>query len=212
MSTHTTNAVTNNRTAKYAGEVDSVKKYLEQAGEAELLSKEGEYDLAIRIQHGDSDAKNELVCANLPLVISVAKKYAAGTKNMDLLDLIQEGNLGLMKAAERYAPSLGFRFSTYATWWIRQSITRGIADQERLIRLPVHVGGEVRKVYCALQTSKLSSPENPDDYYEEIAEQTGISSEKWNTYYSLPDSRNLSTPPLMPIRAVRWEHLSRIKR
>ena len=195
MSIHSADAVINDYVDPSLGEIDPVKEYLKQAGETGLLSSEEEHALALRIQNGDFDAKNELICANLRLVISIAKKYAAGAKNMDLLDLVQEGNLGLMKAADRYDPSLGFRFSTYATWWIRQSITRGIADQDRLIRLPVHVGEDIRKVYRASQAVELASAESGDDYYDEIAEQTGISSEKVEYLLQLSQpSRSLDTP------------------
>ena len=154
---------------------ETVKQYLHQAGQRELLTKAEEQELALRAREGSEEAKKELVCANLRLVISIAKKYAAGTRSLEFLDLIQEGNLGLLKAVERYDPNLGFRFSTYATWWIRQAVTRGIDEQDRMIRLPVHVGEKVKKVYQATQNSEYSMDEGR---YEQIAEETGISEEK----------------------------------
>lgn len=154
---------------------DTVKHYMQQAGEAELLTKEEEYELAVRVKQGSREAKNQLICSNLRLVVSIAKKYAVSTKSLEFLDLIQEGNLGLLKAVERFDPSLGFRFSTYATWWIRQAITRGIADQDRMIRLPVHVGEKVRKIRFASQRCNGFSR---DSRYEQIAGQTGLDVEK----------------------------------
>ena len=124
---------------------DSVKDYLAAVGGAPLLTAEQEVKLAKRIEVGDQDARNKMICSNLRLVISIAKKYM-NTHSLSFLDLIQEGNLGLIKAVERYDYEMGFRFSTYATWWIRQSITRGIADTDRTIRIPVHMGEIIRKV------------------------------------------------------------------
>lgn len=165
--------------AKDSEEMDMVKHYLKQAGKARLLNKREEYALAVRAKQGDNEAKNKLICANLRLVISIAKKYAASTKSLELLDLIQEGNLGLLKAVERYEPSLGFRFSTYATWWIRQAITRGIADQDRMIRLPVNVGEDVRKVQCASHHyDSLSDKNHNEEQLKKIAIKTGMPVEK----------------------------------
>lgn len=162
-----------------SSEMDAVKHYLKQAGKAKLLNKKDEYALAVRARQGDDEAKNKLICANLRLVISIAKKYAACTNSLELLDLVQEGNLGLLKAVERYEPSLGFRFSTYATWWIRQAITRGISDQDRMIRLPVHVGEDIRRVQCAsLHYDSLSDKNHNEGKFEKIAIKTGMSAEK----------------------------------
>lgn len=130
---------------------DSIKMYLLQAGECPLLTQEEEYHLAELSAQGNREAKNKLVCSNLRLVVSIAKKHEAYVQSLTLLDLIQEGNLGLMKAVERYDYTLGYRFSTYATWWIRQAITRGIADQDRTIRLPVHYREDVKQVHYALR-------------------------------------------------------------
>lgn len=131
--------------------LDSVKDYLAAAGETSLLTAEQEFELAKKIEAGDQDARNKMICSNLRLVISIAKKYS-NTNSLSFLDLIQEGNLGLMKAVEQYDYKMGFRFSTYATWWIRQSITRGIADKDRTIRLPVHMCETVRKVMKTTQS------------------------------------------------------------
>ena len=123
---------------------DNVKMYLKDIGKYGLLDSEQEKQVAIRIEQGDEDAKDELLHANLRLVVSIAKHYIG--RGMPLLDLIQEGNLGLMKAVEKYDYKKGFKFSTYATWWIRQAITRAIADQARTIRIPVHMVETINKI------------------------------------------------------------------
>ena len=125
--------------------VDSLKAYLAVAGKSPLLTAKQELDLAKKSNEGDPEAKNKLICSNLRLVISIAKKYT-NMRSLTFLDLIQEGNLGLIKAVERFDYKKGFRFSTYATWWIRQAITRGISETDRTIRLPEHMGSTVRKV------------------------------------------------------------------
>ena len=123
---------------------DPVKVYLKEIGRVPLLSPEEEIDLAIRIKDGDEAAKKRLSEANLRLVVSIAKRYLG--RGMQFLDLIQEGNLGLIKAVEKFDYTKGFKFSTYATWWIRQAITRAIADQARTIRIPVHMVETINKV------------------------------------------------------------------
>lgn len=123
---------------------DPVKAYLKEIGQVPLLSAEEEQTLARAARAGDADARRRLSEANLRLVVSVAKRYAG--RGLPFLDLIQEGNLGLMKAAEKFEPDRGFKFSTYATWWIRQSITRAIADQGRTIRIPVHLVEHINRV------------------------------------------------------------------
>ena len=123
---------------------DPVKTYLKEIGQVPLLTAEQETELARAAQAGDEDARRRLSEANLRLVVSVAKRYAG--RGLPFLDLIQEGNLGLMKAAEKFEPERGFKFSTYATWWIRQSITRAIADQGRTIRIPVHLVESINRV------------------------------------------------------------------
>ena len=123
---------------------DPVKAYLKEIGQVPLLSAEEEQTLARAARAGDADARRRLSEANLRLVVSVAKRYAG--RGLPFLDLIQEGNLGLMKAAEKFEPDRDFKFSTYATWWIRQSITRAIADQGRTIRIPVHLVEHINRV------------------------------------------------------------------
>ena len=123
---------------------DSVKIYLKEIGKVRLLTAQEEVEIAQRIANGDEDAKQELINANLRLVISIAKRYAG--RGMPFLDLIQEGNMGLIKAVEKFDYTKGFKFSTYATWWIRQAITRAIADQARTIRIPVHMVETINKI------------------------------------------------------------------
>ncbi|MDD2235304.1 MAG: sigma-70 family RNA polymerase sigma factor [Desulfitobacteriaceae bacterium] len=152
--------------------LDSVKEYLLAVGEAPLLAAEQEVELAKRIRAGDQDAKDTLICSNLRLVISIAKKYTSN-RFLSFLDLIQEGNLGLIKAVERYDYEKGFRFSTYATWWIRQAITRGIANTDRTIRLPAHMGDTVRKVMKTAQRMDQEYGIWPD--IKQVAQELGIS-------------------------------------
>ncbi|HEY4161192.1 MAG TPA: sigma-70 family RNA polymerase sigma factor, partial [Candidatus Saccharimonadales bacterium] len=116
---------------------DSVRLYLREIGKIPLLNAEQELSLAQRVVAGDKDAKDQMAEANLRLVVSIAKRYVG--RGLDLLDLIEEGNTGLLRAVEKFDPDKGFKFSTYATWWIRQAITRAIADQARTIRIPVHM-------------------------------------------------------------------------
>lgn len=123
---------------------DSVKIYLKEIGKVKLLTAQEEVEIAQRIANGDEEAKQELINANLRLVISIAKRYAG--RGMPFLDLIQEGNMGLIKAVEKFDYTKGFKFSTYATWWIRQAITRAIADQARTIRIPVHMVETINKI------------------------------------------------------------------
>ena len=151
---------------------DPVKVYLKDIGQAQLLTSEQEVDLAKRILEGDVQAKKELSERNLKLVVSIAKKYV-NRSSMQFLDLIQEGNLGLLKAVEKFDYTKGFRFSTYATWWIRQSITRAIADQARTIRIPVHM---VETIHRLSRVSKQLMQElGRDATNAEIAERMGIS-------------------------------------
>ena len=123
---------------------DPVRMYLKEIGKVPLLSAEEEIELAKRMAEGDEDAKKRLAEANLRLVVSIAKRYVG--RGMLFLDLIQEGNLGLIKAVEKFDYQKGFKFSTYATWWIRQAITRAIADQARTIRIPVHMVETINKL------------------------------------------------------------------
>ena len=151
---------------------DPVKVYLKDIGQAQLLTSEQEVELAKRILKGDEFAKKELTERNLKLVVSIAKKYV-NRSSMQFLDLIQEGNLGLLKAVEKFDYTKGFRFSTYATWWIRQSITRAIADQARTIRIPVHM---VETIHRLSRVSKQLMQElGRDPTNAEIAERMGLS-------------------------------------
>ncbi len=153
---------------------DPVKVYLKEIGNVPLLSMEKEQELAIRMAQGDEVAKRLLAEANLRLVVSIAKKYIG--RGMQFLDLIQEGNIGLIKAVEKFNIEKGFRFSTYATWWIRQAITRAIADQARIIRIPVHMVETINKVK---KTHSLLLHQNGQDPTpKEIAIELGITEEK----------------------------------
>lgn len=149
---------------------DPVRQYLHNIGAFQVLSsKEEEVELAKRVLEGDQDAKDELVECNLKLVVSIAKHYV--NRGMDFLDLIQEGNLGLMKAVDKFDYTRGFKFSTYATWWIRQAITRALADQARTIRIPVHMVETINKITRAKR--KLLQKLNRDPTEEEISEELG---------------------------------------
>lgn len=153
---------------------DPVKVYLKEIGRVPLLSPEEEIDLAIRIENGDEKAKQRLSEANLRLVVSIAKRYVG--RGMQFLDLIQEGNLGLIKAVEKFDYTKGFKFSTYATWWIRQAITRAIADQARTIRIPVHMVETINKVKKV--SSQLLHRNGHEPTAEEIAQELDMSVEK----------------------------------
>ena len=153
---------------------DPVRMYLREIGRIPLLTYEQELELAKRILNGDEDAKQELAESNLRLVVSIAKKYVG--RGMLFLDLIQEGNMGLIKAVEKFDYEKGFKFSTYATWWIRQSITRAIADQARTIRIPVHMVETINKL---IRTSRhLLQQLGREPTPEEIAAEMEIPVEK----------------------------------
>ena len=153
---------------------DPVKVYLKEIGRVPLLTPEEEIDLAIRIIDGDEYAKKRLSEANLRLVVSIAKRYVG--RGMQFLDLIQEGNLGLIKAVEKFDYTKGFKFSTYATWWIRQAITRAIADQARTIRIPVHMVETINKVKKV--SSQLLHKNGHEPVAEEIAEELDMPVDK----------------------------------
>ena len=153
---------------------DSVRLYLREIGKIPLLTPEEEADLAQRVIKGDKKAKDKLAEANMRLVVSIAKRYSG--RGLDLLDLIQEGNTGLLRAVEKFDPSKGFKFSTYATWWSRQAITRAIADQARTIRIPVHMVETINKVLRA--TRKLTQELNREPTVEEIAKEMDMEPEK----------------------------------
>ena len=153
---------------------DSVRMYLREIGKIPLLSQEEELELANRAMAGDKKAKDKLAEANMRLVVSIAKRY--GGRGLDFLDLIQEGNTGLLRAVEKFDPGKGFKFSTYATWWIRQAITRAIADQARTIRIPVHMVETINKVLRT--TRRLTQDLNREPTNQEIAEAMGMAVDK----------------------------------
>lgn len=155
---------------------DSIQMYLKEIGQYPLIPASQEKELARRIEKGDLEAKNLLARANLRLVVSIAKKYANRSANLSLLDLIQEGNLGLFKAVEKFDWTKGYKFSTYATWWIRQSITRALADQSRTIRIPVHMVETISKYKQVYR--RLSQDLGRDPLAEEIATEMGVEVEK----------------------------------
>ncbi|MBQ1956137.1 MAG: sigma-70 family RNA polymerase sigma factor, partial [Clostridia bacterium] len=146
---------------------DHVRMYLKEIGKVDLLSSDVETELARRMSEGDVEAKKKLVEANLRLVVSIAKRYMG--RGMHFLDLIQEGNLGLIKAVEKFDHTKGYKFSTYATWWIRQAITRAIADQARTIRIPVHMVETINKVIRVSRQllQELGHDPSPEEISEE---------------------------------------------
>ncbi len=170
---------------------DPVKMYLKEIGKVPLLTPEREAELSKRMSEGDERAKQELVEANLRLVVSIAKRYLG--KGLFFLDLIQEGNLGLMKAVSKFDYTKGYKFSTYATWWIRQAITRAIADQARTIRIPVHMVETIHKV-TKVQRQMLQE-RGRDVSEEEIAKEMNMSSEKVREIIKIAqDPISLETP------------------
>ena len=155
---------------------DSIQMYLREIGQYPLIAGSMEKELAKRIEGGDEDAKNLLMKANLRLVVSIAKKYANRSPDLTLLDLIQEGNLGLHKAVEKFDWTKGFKFSTYATWWIRQAITRALADQSRTIRVPVHMVETIAKYKQVVR--RLTQDLGREPLQEEIALEMNLDVEK----------------------------------
>ena len=155
---------------------DSIQMYLKEIGQYPLIHAAEEKDLARRIEAGDIEAKNLLAKANLRLVVSIAKKYVGRSADLTLLDLIQEGNLGLFKAVDKFDWTKGYKFSTYATWWIRQSITRALADQSRTIRVPVHMVETIAKYKQVVR--RLSQDLGRDPLPAEIAVEMGLEEEK----------------------------------
>lgn len=155
---------------------DSIQMYLKEIGQYPLLSAGEERDLAQRIQMGDEEGKNLLARANLRLVVSIAKKYVGRSADLTLLDLIQEGNIGLFKAVEKFDWEKGYKFSTYATWWIRQAITRALADQSRTIRIPVHMVETISKYKQVVR--RLSQDLGREPLPGEVATEMGLDVEK----------------------------------
>ncbi|BDQ04958.1 MAG: RNA polymerase sigma factor SigA [Candidatus Dojkabacteria bacterium] len=164
---------------------DPIRAYLQEIGRIPLLTAEEEVYLAKQIQMGNQEAAQLLTTANLRLVVSLAKKYA--NRGLDLLDLIQEGNVGLIRAVEKFDYKKGFKFSTYATWWIRQAITRAIADQSRTIRIPVHMHETINQYTKALNELSIKQQRTPTD--EEIAEYMKLDVEK------IREIKNISQTP-----------------
>lgn len=158
------------------GKIDPIQMYLKEIGRAQFLSAKEEKELAKRIEKDDEEAKNKLALANLRLVVSIAKKYVGRSPNLTLLDLIQEGNLGLFKAVKKFDWRKGYKFSTYATWWIRQSITRALADQARTIRIPVHMIETISK-YTKIRKNLLQEL-GREPLAEEIAAEMGLEVDK----------------------------------
>lgn len=170
---------------------DPVRMYLKEIGQIKLLTMDEELELADRIVNGDEEAKTILAEANLRLVVSIAKRYVG--RGMLFLDLIQEGNIGLMKAVEKFDVSKGYKFSTYATWWIRQAITRAIADQARTIRVPVHMVETINKLSRFQRQLTLELNREPTD--EELAAKMGMSPEKIREVIKIAqDPVSLETP------------------
>ncbi len=155
---------------------DSVQMYLKEIGKYDLIDAKKEVELAKRIEAGDESAKNELARANLRLVVSIAKKYVGRSPDLTLLDLIQEGNIGLFKAVDKFEYQKGFKFSTYATWWIRQAVTRALADQSKTIRIPVHMVETITKYKQVVR--RLSQDLGRYPLPEEIAEEMDLELEK----------------------------------
>ncbi|WP_294468981.1 RNA polymerase sigma factor RpoD [uncultured Anaerofustis sp.] len=170
---------------------DPVRMYLKEIGKVDLLSAEEELDLAQRIENGDIEARKKLCEANLRLVVSIAKRYV--NRGMSFLDLIQEGNLGLLKAVEKFDYTKGFKFSTYATWWIRQAITRAIADQARTIRIPVHMVETINKLKRVQRMLIQDLGRDPNSH--EIAKEMGLPEEKVRDIMKISqDPVSLETP------------------
>ncbi len=166
--------VVEERESQSAEAPDPVRSYLKEIGGVSLLSAKDEVRLAKLIEKGDQDAKNALIEANLRLVVSVAKRYMG--RGLNLLDLIQEGNLGLIRAVEKFDYRKGFKFSTYATWWIRQAVSRAIADQARTIRIPVHMVDAINRVTRTQRSMVQDLGRNPT--FEEIGEELGLPADK----------------------------------
>jgi len=179
---------------------DSVKMYLKDIGKISLLSAEEEREIAKRMSEGDEEAKNILIESNLRLVVSIAKKYM--NRGLALLDLIQEGNIGLIKAVDKFDYTKGFKFSTYATWWIRQAITRAIADQARTIRIPVHMVETINKLTRVQRQLVQDLNREPTD--EELAEAMGMDVQK------IRDIKKISQDPISIDKPVGEEEDSHL--
>ena len=178
---------------KEGSSYDSIQMYLKEIGQYSLINGAMERELAKRIEKGDEEAKNLLAKANLRLVVSIAKKYVGRSSDLTLLDLIQEGNIGLFRAVYKFDWTKGYKFSTYATWWIRQAITRALADQSRTIRIPVHMVETIAKYKQVVR--RLSQDLGRDPLPEEIATEMGVEVEKIHTIENInQDTVSLEKP------------------
>lgn len=176
---------------KHGESLDPIKKYLKEIGRTPLLSFEEEVDLAKKYENGDMKAKDKLIKANLRLVVSIAKKYLG--RRLSFLDLIQEGNRGLIRGVEKYDWRRGFKFSTYATWWIRQAITRAIADQSRTIRIPVHMVDQINRYYKTQRRLMQTLGREPE--IKEVAKEMEMSVEEVEHLVKISQQpKSLSTP------------------
>lgn len=186
-----TDAPEYNPNLEYVQEEESLKRYLREMGQIELISMEDEIELAKRIAEGDMAARSEMITSNLRLVVSIAKKYL--NRGLKIDDLIQEGNIGLIKAVEKYDYKKGYKFSTYATWWIKQAITRCIADQSKTIRIPMHIV-ELTSNYLKTQ-KRLSGELGREPSIDEIANEMRLPEEKIAIIITMTkDTLSLDTP------------------
>ena len=183
--------VTQEQLLEGVASTDPIREYLKEIGSIPLLTQEQEQDLAKRKSEGDAEAGKKLVEANLRLVVSIAKRYTG--RGMSFLDLVQEGNIGLMKAVEKFDYTKGYRLSTYATWWVKQSVTRALADQSRTIRLPVHMVESVNRIRKAQRALAVKLGREPSN--EEIGKEVGMSEKRvTELMQSSGDTVSLETP------------------
>ena len=191
MTTNLEKRVDSPKTERESETPELLAKYLAHIGQGDLLTHEEEIDLSRRAKQGDARARQKLIEKNLRLVVSVAKKYRG--YGLPFEDLIQEGNIGLMKAVEKFDPDRGFRFSTYATWWIRQAVQRAVADKGRTIRVPVHMTEKIRKVSRALSELAVELEREPTE--QEVSRRLGWDPEEVRlTMSAMPDATSLDQP------------------
>ena len=164
-------------------ENEAVREYLKSIRNIPLLSEEDEYKIAIAAANGDENARQTMITSNLRLVVKIAKTYIGRSSNLSFLDLIQEGNMGLMRATEKFDAEKGFRFSTYATYWIKQAISKAIIDQSRAVRLPAHIINELNKFNKAIRDLSQQYGRTPSD--KELAEYLNVSIKKISEYYTI---------------------------
>ena len=162
---------------------EAVREYLRSIRNIPLLSEEDEYKIAIAAANGDENARQTMITSNLRLVVKIAKTYIGRSSNLSFLDLIQEGNMGLMRATEKFDAEKGFRFSTYATYWIKQAISKAIIDQSRAVRLPAHIINELNKFNKAIRDLSQQYGRTPSD--KELAEYLNVSVKKISEYYTI---------------------------